>query len=162
MAVFPGARVADFEQDSTLGRIHFSHWAGNHWVLALGCPVAHEDLSLLQLGAAARLAPAFLARRVRLLARSSAGLGRHLDLLAAIETAQNVSVDFPILADADASAARALGFGDAPDLARLAILIDPRSIVRAALAYPAEASLNLDEILRLLDGLSPAGDWGGR
>ncbi len=155
MAVFPGARVADFEQDSTLGRIHFPHWAGADWVLVLGCPSTHNALSQTQIGAAARLEPVFAARRVRLLVRSNGSLSHHLDWLAAIETAQNVSVEFPILADVDARAACALGLGEAPDEARLAILVDPARVVRAVFAYPAEAALNFDEILRLLDAIAP-------
>jgi alkyl hydroperoxide reductase subunit AhpC len=157
MAVFPGAHVADFEQDSTLGRIHFPHWADADWVLVLGCPSTHEALSQMQLGAAARLEAAFAARRVKVLAHSNGSLSHHLDWLAAIETAHNVSVEFPILADVDASAARALGLGGPPDEARVAMLVDPDRVVRAVCAYPAHAALSFDEVFRLLDALCPAG-----
>lgn len=157
MAVGIGAIAADFEQDSTLGRIRFHQWADAGWVLVLSCPTSFSEISQADLGAAARLAPLFAARRLKVLAHSRDSLAHHVGWLAAIETAQNVSVEFPILADQDGAAAHALGLAaNGGAEGRAAMLIDPMRRVRAILAYPAEAGLNFDEVLRVVDAANAA------
>ena len=68
-----------------------------------------------------------------------------------------MTLNYPIIADADSSVANAYNMihpeANAKVTVRSVFFIDPQHKVRATLTYPPATGRNFDEILRVLDGL---------
>ena len=65
-----GDIAPDFEQDSSLGRIHFHHWLGNSWGVLFSHPADFTPVCTTELGMTAKLSNEFAQRNVKVLALS--------------------------------------------------------------------------------------------
>ena len=81
----------------------------------------------------------------------------HIKWLDWIRDNLDIEIQFPVIAD-DGSISRRLGFihGGATSTVRAVFFIDPTSVVRAILYYPAELGRNFDEILRMIKAFQVA------
>ncbi|GAL97546.1 peroxiredoxin [Acetobacter tropicalis NRIC 0312] len=157
MTIQLGQTAPDFVQDSTQGPIHFHSWLGSGWGILFSHPKDFTPVCTTELGAVARLAPAWARRNTKVLGLSVDELKDHNAWEADIAETQGSTVDFPILADADKKVATLYGMihpeADPKVTVRSVFIIDPNKKIRLTLTYPPSAGRNFDEILRVLDSL---------
>ncbi|MBJ7309088.1 peroxiredoxin [Rugamonas sp. CCM 8940] len=157
MTIRLGDTAPDFEQDSTIGKIHFHEWAGNSWVVLFSHPADFTPVCTTELGLTAKLKPEFDKRNVKAIALSVDPAQAHLEWIKDIEATQNTVVGFPIIADADRRVSELYDMIH-PELSATAtvrslFIIDPNKKVRLTITYPMSTGRNFDEILRVIDAL---------
>ncbi len=152
-----GDIAPDFEQDSTLGRLHFHDYLGTGWGVLFSHPADFTPVCTTELGYTAKLGPQFARRNVKVVALSVDPVESHQRWIADIDETQQARVDYPIVADADRKVSTLYGMihpnADATATVRSVFVIDPARKVRAMITYPASTGRNFDEILRLIDSL---------
>lgn len=157
MTIRLGDNAPDFEQDSSIGKLHFHEWAGNSWVVLFSHPADFTPVCTTELGLTAKLKPEFDKRNVKAIALSVDPAESHQAWIADIEETQGTVVGFPIIADADrkVSALYDMIHPNASTTAtvRTLFVIDPNKKVRLSLTYPMSTGRNFDEVLRVIDAL---------
>ncbi len=152
-----GDIAPDFEQDSSIGPIHFHAWAGDSWVVLFSHPADFTPVCTTELGLTAKLKPEFDKRNVKALALSVDPAESHHSWIKDIEETQGTVVGFPIIADADRRVATLYDMihpeQSATATVRSVFLIDPQRKVRLILTYPMSTGRNFDEVLRVIDAL---------
>lgn len=152
-----GDTAPDFEQDSNLGRIRLYDYLGEGWGVLFSHPANFTPVCTTELGLTAKLADAFAARNVKVLALSVDELGNHARWIEDINKTQLANVNFPILADADRSVSTLYDMihpnANATLTVRSLFVIDPARKVRLMITYPASTGRNFDEVLRVIDSL---------
>lgn len=87
----------------------------------------------------------------------------HLKWAEWIEDELGEEIEFPIIADGQGNIAKRLGLihhtgGTAT--VRAVFIVDPKSVIRAILYYPAELGRNMDEFIRMIKGFQKADEEG--
>lgn len=87
----------------------------------------------------------------------------HLKWTEWIEDNFGEEIEFPIIADGQGKVANKLGLihhtgGTAT--VRAVFIVDPKSVIRAILYYPAELGRNMDEFIRMIKGFQKADEEG--
>jgi peroxiredoxin (alkyl hydroperoxide reductase subunit C) len=80
----------------------------------------------------------------------------HLKWIEWIREKLNVEIKFPLIADDMGEVARSLGLvhpGKGTNTVRGVFVVDARGVLRAMLFYPQELGRNMEEILRMVQGL---------
>lgn len=157
MSLRLGDTVPNFTQASSQGEINFYDWAGESWVVLFSHPADYTPVCTTELGEVARLQGEFEKRNVKTIALSVDDVESHKGWIVDIEEVGNVSVNYPILADADRQVS------DLYDMihpnsnntltVRSVFVIDPQKKLRLVLTYPASTGRNFVEILRAIDSL---------
>ena len=157
MALHIGSIAPDFEQDSTVGRINFHRWLGDHWGVLFSHPADFTPVCTTELGRVAKLKGAFEERNTKVIALSVDSAVSHLGWIRDIEETQGTKVNFPILADADRKVATLYDMihpeANETHTVRSVFVIDPKKKVRLVITYPASTGRNFTEILRVIDSL---------
>jgi alkyl hydroperoxide reductase subunit AhpC len=152
-----GDAAPDFEQDSSIGRIHFYDWAGDSWVVLFSHPADFTPVCTTELGLTAKLKPEFDKRNVKAIALSVDSAEKHGAWIKDIEETQQTVVGFPIVADADKSVSNLYDMihpnQSATATVRSLFVIDPAKKVRLMITYPMSTGRNFDEVLRVIDAL---------
>jgi alkyl hydroperoxide reductase subunit AhpC len=152
-----GDTAPDFEQDSTIGRIHFHEWAGNSWVVLFSHPADFTPVCTTELGLTAKLKPEFDKRNVKAIALSVDPADAHQNWIKDIEETQGTVVGFPIIADQDRKVSTLYDMihpeQSATATVRSLFVIDPARKVRLMITYPMSTGRNFDEVLRVIDAL---------
>ena len=157
MPIRLGETAPDFTAQTTMGEINFHDWAGDSWVVLYSHPSDYTPVCTTELGRTAALAEDFERRNAKVIALSVDDLESHHGWVKDIEETQNVTMNFPIIADADKKIAIAYDMihpeADAKFTVRSVFIIDPSKKVRLTLTYPPATGRNFQEILRVLDSL---------
>jgi alkyl hydroperoxide reductase subunit AhpC len=157
MSLQIGSIAPDFTQESTEGPITFHGWIGDHWAVLFSHPKDFTPVCTTELGAAARLKAEFEKRNCKIVAVSVDDVTSHRGWIGDIEDTQHVTMNFPILGDADRKVSGLYGMihPQANDTltVRSVFFIDPKKKIRAMITYPASTGRNFPEILRVLDSL---------
>jgi alkyl hydroperoxide reductase subunit AhpC len=157
MALRLGDTVPNFTQASSEGEINFYDWAGDSWVVLFSHPKDYTPVCTTELGAVARLKPEFEKRNVKPLALSVDDVESHQGWIKDIEETQNVTLNYPILADPDRKVSDLYDMIHPNSLDNLTIrsvfIIDPNKKLRLTFTYPASTGRNFDELLRVIDSL---------
>lgn len=152
-----GDTAPDFEQDSSIGPLHFYDWAGDAWVVLFSHPADFTPVCTTELGLTAKLKPEFDKRNVKALALSVDGAGSHKAWIDDIEQTQHTVVGFPIVADEDRKVSTLYDMihpqASATATVRSLFVIDPAKKVRLMITYPMSTGRNFDEVLRVIDAL---------
>jgi alkyl hydroperoxide reductase subunit AhpC len=152
-----GDTAPDFEQDSSIGKLHFHEWAGNSWVVLFSHPADFTPVCTTELGLTAKLKPEFDKRNVKAIALSVDPAESHKAWISDIEETQGTVVGFPIIADEDRKVAELYDMihpnASATATVRTLFVIDPNKKVRLSLTYPMSTGRNFDEVLRVIDAL---------
>jgi alkyl hydroperoxide reductase subunit AhpC len=152
-----GDAAPDFEQDSSIGPLHFYEWAGQSWVVLFSHPADFTPVCTTELGLTAKLGPEFERRNVKAIALSVDAAESHTRWISDIEETQQTVVGFPIIADADKKVATLYDMihpeQSATATVRSLFIIDPNKKIRLTLTYPMSTGRNFDEVLRVIDAL---------
>jgi len=157
MSLHIGSIAPDFEQESSLGKVHFHEWLGTSWGILFSHPKDFTPVCTTELGRAANLRQEFEKRGVRMLAVSVDDVDSHKRWQTDIEETQSCKLEYPILADSDRKVAKLYDMihPEANDTltVRSVFFIDPNKKIRAIITYPASTGRNFQEILRVIDSL---------
>lgn len=157
MAIQLGQIAPDFEQDSTHGRIRFHDWLGSSWGVLFSHPKNFTPVCTTELGEVARLRPEWDRRGVKPIGLSVDPVEAHHKWEQDIEETQKAKLDFPMIADPDATVSTLYDMihpeSDPTVTVRSVFVIDPAKKVRLILTYPPSTGRNFDEILRAIDSL---------
>jgi thioredoxin-dependent peroxiredoxin len=152
-----GDVAPDFEQDSSLGPIHFHSWIGDSWAVLFSHPADFTPVCTTELGLTAKLKGEFAKRGVKVIALSVDPVESHKKWIEDIDSSQHTTVNFPILADADRKISKLYDLihpnASATATVRSLFVIDPVKKIRLIITYPASTGRNFDEILRAIDSL---------
>ncbi|XP_074164472.1 peroxiredoxin-6 [Sminthopsis crassicaudata] len=160
-----GDEVPNFEADTTVGRIRFHDFLGNSWGILFSHPQDFTPVCTTELGRAAKLAPEFAKRNVKMIALSIDTVQDHLawskDINAYNGDEPKETLPFPIIDDHKRVLAIMLGMLDPderdsqgmPVTARVVYFFGPDKKLKLSILYPATTGRNFDEILRVTDSL---------
>ncbi len=150
------APAPDFTAVSTQGEISLSQFRGK-WVVLFSHPADFTPVCTTELVEFARMQEEFDRRNVQLIGLSVDSVYAHIAWIRNMEQNFGVSIRFPVIADLDTRVAQAYGMihtgAASTATVRCVFLIDDRGVVRAMIYYPLTNGRNMQEIVRLVDGL---------
>ncbi len=157
MAIRLGDTAPDFTVETTMGTINFHEWLGDSWGLLFSHPADFTPVCTTELGRTAALKGEFEKRNVKALAVSVDPLDSHHEWIKDIEETQNVTMNFPIVADDDRKVSELYdmihpGVTEKVTV-RTVFVIGPDKKVKLTLTYPPSTGRNFMEILRVIDSL---------
>ncbi|XZF15318.1 peroxiredoxin [Chitinophagaceae bacterium MMS25-I14] len=157
MSLRLGDTVPDFNAQTSAGEINFYDYLGNSWGILFSHPADYTPVCTTELGRTAALKDEFAKRGVKVLALSVDPLDKHLGWINDINETQQVTVDFPIIADEDRKVSTLYDFihpnASATATVRSLVIIGPDKTVKLMITYPASTGRNFNEVLRVLDSL---------
>jgi alkyl hydroperoxide reductase subunit AhpC len=157
MSLQLGDTAPDFTAETTEGTINFYEFLGNSWGVLFSHPADYTPVCTTELGRTASLKKEFEKRNVKVLAVSVDPLEKHYGWKSDINETQNVSVDFPLIADEDRKVANLYGMihpnASETTTVRSLFIISPDKKVKLMITYPASTGRNFVEVLRVIDSL---------
>jgi thioredoxin-dependent peroxiredoxin len=157
MALRLGDTAPNFEVNTTEGHIDFHEWLGNSWGVLFSHPADFTPVCTTELGKTALLQGEFQKRNVKVIAVSVDDVASHNKWIPDIEQTQNVSMNFPIIADENRVVAELYDMihPNASEKAtvRSVFVIGPDKKVKLTLTYPMSVGRNFLELLRVIDSL---------
>jgi len=152
-----GDTAPDFQADTTYGEINFHEWLGDSWGVLFSHPADFTPVCTTELGTAANYFPEFQKRNTKVIALSVDKLTSHREWIKDIEETQNVTMNFPIIADhtKEIAALYDMIHPNASEnfTVRSVFIIGADKKVKLTLTYPASTGRNFDELLRVIDSL---------
>ena len=157
MAVRLGDIAPNFTAKTSMGEINFHDWLGESWGLLFSHPADFTPVCTTELGRTAALGGEFQKRNVKPIAVSVDPMNSHQDWIGDIEETQNVTMNFPIIADDDRQVAELYDMIH-PNVTekatvRTVFVIGPDKKVKLTLTYPPSTGRNFNEIIRVIDSL---------
>ncbi|NCU05334.1 MAG: peroxiredoxin [Chitinophagaceae bacterium] len=157
MSLRLGDVAPNFQAKTTAGDIDFYEYLGGGWGVLFSHPADYTPVCTTELGKTALLKSEFEKRGVKVLALSVDPLDKHKGWVNDINETQNVTVDFPIIADEDKSIANAYDMihpnASETFTVRSLFIIGPDKKVKLFITYPASTGRNFYEVLRVIDSL---------
>lgn len=157
MSLRLGDIAPNFTADTTQGTIDFHEWLSTSWGMLFSHPADFTPVCTTELGKTALLKDDFAKRGVKVIAVSVDDLDSHSKWVPDIEEVNGVTVNFPIIADADRNVATLYDMihPNASEKAtvRSVFIIGPDKKIKLTLTYPASTGRNFTELLRVIDSL---------
>ena len=149
----------DFEAKSTQGQLKLSDFKGK-WVVLFSHPADFTPVCTTEFVEFAKRSDEFKKRNVQLIGLSVDSVPAHIAWIRNINQNFGVSVDFPVIADLDTKVAQKYGLihpgASETATVRAVFVIDDKGVIRALIYYPMSLGRNIDEVLRVVDGLQTA------
>lgn len=153
-----GDPAPDFRAETTQGIKSLSDYRGR-WVMLFSHPADFTPVCTTELMAFAKRYEEFKKRGVELLGLSIDSIPSHLAWIRDME-AMGTPIPYPIIADLHMKVAGLYGMihpgASATATVRSVFFIDDKGIIRALIYYPMSLGRNVDELLRVIDGLQTA------
>ena len=148
----------DFEAKSTHGVIRLSDYTSKgKYVLLFSHPADFTPVCSTEFVAFARAWQRFDDLGVQLIGVSIDSIYSHIAWVRDLEKNAGVEIKFPVIADLDQRVASLYGLvhPSASDTAtvRAVFAIDPKQTIRAIVYYPMQLGRNIDELVRIFQGL---------
>jgi alkyl hydroperoxide reductase subunit AhpC len=163
MALKLGDKAPNFKAQTTQGSIDFYEWMGNDWALLFSHPADFTPVCTTELGYVAKMKREFDRRGVKVIGLSVDTLTNHKKWLKDIEDTQQVTLNYPVIADPTREVADLYGMihtnGDVLTTGRSVYVIDASKKIRLIITYPESTGRNFDEILRAIDSLQLTSDY---
>lgn len=163
MSLRLGDIAPNFKAQTTAGEIDFHEFLGNGWGILFSHPADYTPVCTTELGRTAALNAEFQKRNTKVLAVSVDALDRHDGWVKDINETQNVTVDFPIIADPTRTVANLYDMihpnASENFTVRSLFIIGPDKKVKLIITYPASTGRNFVEVLRVLDSLQLTADY---
>jgi len=152
-----GDTAPNFEVETTKGKLDFYNYLGDSWGVLFSHPSDFTPVCTTELGTVANYQPEFEKRNTKVIALSVDDLESHKGWVKDIEETQNVTLNYPIIADEDKKVAGLYGMihpnEDSKFTVRSVFIISPDKKVKLTLTYPPSTGRNFDELLRVIDSL---------
>jgi len=164
MTIQLGDTAPDFTAETTDGTVHLHQYLGDGWGVLFSHPADFTPVCTTELGEFARRRDEFAARDTKLIGVSVDSVDSHRSWSNDIAETQGHGLNYPLVGDEDRTVATLYGMihPNALETAtvRTVFVIGPDKKVKLTLTYPAAIGRNVDEILRVLDGLQLASKHG--
>ena len=105
MSLRLGDIAPNFTAQTSQGEINFHGWLGDSWGMLFSHPADYTPVCTTELGRTAALSGEFAKRNVKVIAVSVDPIDSHEGWIKDIEETQNVTVNFPLIADNDRNVA---------------------------------------------------------
>lgn len=152
-----GDNAPDFEAVTTKGKIKFSDYAKDKWVVMFSHPADFTPVCTTEMSGFATRKGEFDALNTELLGLSIDSVHAHLGWVQNVRETTGVYFDFPIIADLDMKVSKLYGMLQPNEsetaAVRAVFFIDPTKKIRLIMYYPLNVGRNMDEILRSLEAL---------
>jgi len=152
-----GEKAPDFVAETTMGKIKFSDFAKDKWILLFSHPADFTPVCTTEMSGFAQRKAEFEALNTELMGLSIDSVHSHLAWVNNVHEKTGVYFDFPIIADLDMSVSKKYGMlqpnESETSSVRAVFFIDPEKKVRLLMYYPLNVGRNMDEILRALEAL---------
>lgn len=152
-----GDLAPDFEAITTKGKIKFSDFAKDKWIVMFSHPADFTPVCTTEMTGFAERKNEFSALNTELIGLSIDSIHAHLAWVDNVRKNTGVYFDFPIIADLDMKVSKLYGMLQANEsetaAVRAVFFIDPAKKVRLIMYYPLNVGRNMDEILRALEAL---------
>ncbi len=152
-----GDKAPDFEAVTTKGVIRLSDYAKDKWIVLFSHPADFTPVCTTEMSGFAQRKSEFEALNAELLGLSIDSIFSHLAWVNNVREKTGVYFDFPIIADIDMKVSKLYGMLQPNEsethAVRAVFFIDPEKKIRLIMYYPLNVGRNMDEILRVLEGL---------
>ncbi len=152
-----GDQAPDFEAVTTKGKIKFSEYAKDKWLVLFSHPADFTPVCTTEMSGFAERKAEFDALNTELMGLSIDSIHAHLAWVNNVRKNTGVYFDFPIIADIDMKVSKLYGMLQPNEsetaAVRAVFFIDPSKKIRLIMYYPLNVGRNMDEILRVLEGL---------
>ncbi len=152
-----GDTAPDFQAVTTKGTIKFSDFAKDKWVVLFSHPADFTPVCTTEMSGFAQRKAEFDNLNTELIGLSIDSIHSHLAWVNNVKEKTGVYFDFPIIADLDMKVAKLYGMLQPNEsetaAVRAVFFIDPNKKIRLIMYYPLNVGRNMDEILRVLEGL---------
>lgn len=152
-----GDTAPDFFAVTTQGKIIFSEWQEEHWVLLFSHPADFTPVCSTELGEFARRSDEFAKRNTKLIGLSIDSIHSHLAWVENLKRIADIHINYPLIADVGASVAGLYGMIHPEEsqtvTVRCLFAIDPARKIRSIIYYPLNVGRSVDEVMRMLDAL---------
>ena len=159
-----GDVAPDFTCVTTQGEINFHEWMGEGWTMLFSHPADFTPVCSTELSELARREGEFTERNTKLIGLSIDSIHSHLAWRENLKQIMDTEIPYPLIADIDMKVAGKYGMihpGAASTVTvRAVFIIDPNKVVRALVYYPLNVGRNVDELIRLIDGLQTTDKHG--
>lgn len=158
-----GDFAPDFEAVTTKGKIKFSEFASNKWIVLFSHPADFTPVCTTEMSGFALEKDKFTALNTELLGLSIDSIHSHLAWVNNVREKTGVYFDFPIIADIDMKVSKLYGMLQPNEsetaAVRAVFFIDPVKKVRLIMYYPLNIGRNMDEIIRVLEALQTSDEY---
>lgn len=152
-----GEQAPDFEAITTIGKIKFSDYAKDKWVIMFSHPADFTPVCTTEMSGFAERQEEFRKMNTELIGLSIDSVHSHLAWVQNVREKTGVYIQFPIIADLDMNVAKLYGMiqpsVSATATVRAVFFIDPSKKIRLIMYYPMNVGRNMDEIIRVLKAL---------
>ncbi len=152
-----GDQAPNFKAKTTKGDIEFKDFATDKWVVMFSHPADFTPVCTTEMTGFAQRKPEFDALNTELLGLSIDSIHSHLAWVNNVKEKTGVYFDFPIIADIDMKVSKKYGMLQPNEhetaAVRAVFFIDPTKKIRLIMYYPLNVGRNMDEIIRVLEGL---------
>ncbi len=152
-----GDLAPDFEAVTTTGKLKFSDYNKDSWVILFSHPADFTPVCTTELSEFAREEEYFESKNTKLMGLSIDSIHSHIAWVNNVKKNLGVTMRFPIIADIDMKVAKLYGMlqpGESETAAvRAVFFIDPKSKIRLIMYYPLNIGRNMDEMKRVLSAL---------
>lgn len=163
MTIQLGDTAPDFTADSTDGTVSLHDYLGDGWGILFSHPADFTPVCTTELGAFATRKDEFTQRNTKLIGVSVDDVESHKAWSVDIAETQGTALNYPLVGDESRTVANLYGMIHPKAIAtatvRTVFVIAPDKTVRLTLTYPASIGRNIDEILRVLDGLQLSSEF---
>ena len=157
MSLRLGDVVPNFQANTSIGPIDFYEYLGDSWGVLFSHPADYTPVCTTELGRTAALKDEFARRNVKVLALSVDPVDKHHGWINDINETQNVTVEFPIIADEDKNVAGLFDMihpnASETTTVRSLFIIGPDKKLKLYITYPASTGRNFVEVIRVIDSL---------
>jgi peroxiredoxin (alkyl hydroperoxide reductase subunit C) len=155
-----GDKAPDFEAVTTHGKIKFSEYGKDKWVVLSSHPADFTPVCTTEMSGFAERKAEFDALNCELMGLSIDSIHSHLAWVNNVKEKTGVYFNFPIIADLDMKIAKLYGMLQPNEsetaAVRAVFFIDPSKKIRMIMYYPLNVGRNMNEILRALEALQVA------
>lgn len=159
-----GDIAPDFSAVTTKGKINFSEFAKEKWIILFSHPADFTPVCTTEMTGFAERKNEFTALNTELLGLSIDSIHSHLAWVNNVREKTGVYFDFPIIADIDMKVSKLYGMLQPNEsetaAVRAVFFIDPTKKIRLVMYYPLNVGRNMDEILRALEALQISDENG--
>lgn len=152
-----GDMAPDFKANTTWGPIQFSEYNKDSWVVLFSHPADFTPVCTTEMSGFAQRSDEFKKLNTKLMGLSIDSIHSHMAWVNNVKKNTGVMFNFPIIADIDMKVAKLYGMLQPNEhetaAVRAVFFIDPKGKIRLIMYYPLNVGRNMDEILRVLNGL---------